>query len=232
MKLAQHASGMRPAFSMASESVRLLSTPRSATCSGMVSPFQTRALQSATAKLVEMQNRSMDTAARVAQDNQAIQKMQQQEYKNVINYMKEAEQSAAKFWVACNQTMQKYVEIAAKGMEKATASNQLSAEVLRANRGIIESFDTKMRQFTESQQLTASTMEQVRRLLSDIVAVEKEPQVSLMGSLQAKDRDTLKRIEAVLEEQSQYQQELLRDMTKNIRDLTKTAQKGKTGLFR
>ena len=75
-------------------------------------------------------------------------------------------------------------------------------------------------------------MEQVRRLLSDIVAVEKEPQVSLMGSLQAKDRDTLKRIEAVLEEQSQYQQELLRDMTKNIRDLTKTAQKGKTGLFR
>ena len=43
---------------------------------------QTRALQSATAKLVEMQNRSMDTAARVAQDNQAIQKMQQQEYKN------------------------------------------------------------------------------------------------------------------------------------------------------
>ena len=193
---------------------------------------QTRALQSATAKLVEMQNRSMDTAARVAQDNQAIQKMQQQEYKNVINYMKEAEQSAAKFWVACNQTMQKYVEIAAKGMEKATASNQLSAEVLRANRGIIESFDTKMRQFTESQQLTASTMEQVRRLLSDIVAVEKEPQVSLMGSLQAKDRDTLKRIEAVLEEQSQYQQELLRDMTKNIRDLTKTAQKGKTGLFR
>ena len=193
---------------------------------------QTRALQSATAKLVEMQNRSMDTASRVVQDNQMIQKMQQQEYRNVINYMKEAEQSAAKFWVACNQTMQKYVEIAAKGMEKATASNQLSAEVLRANRGIIESFDTKMRQFTESQQLTASTMEQVRRLLSDIVAVEKEPQVSLMGSMQAKDRDTLKRIEAVLEEQSQYQQELLRDMTKNIRDLTKTAQKGKTGLFR
>ena len=193
---------------------------------------QTRALQSATAKLVEMQNRSMDTASRVVQDNQMIQKMQQQEYRNVINYMKEAEQSAAKFWVACNQTMQKYVEIAAKGMEKATASNQLSAEVLRANRGIIESFDTKMRQFTESQQLTAATMEQVRRLLSDIVAADNQPQVSLMGSLQAKDRDTLKRIEAVLEEQSQYQQELLKDMTKNIRDLTKAAQKGKTGLFR
>lgn len=193
---------------------------------------QTKALQAATAKLVEMQNRSMDTAARVVQDNQSIQKMQQQEYKNVINYMKEAEQSAAKFWVACNQTMQKYVEIAAKGMEKATASNQLSGELLRANRGIIESFDKKMRQFTESQQLTAATMDQVRRLLSDIVAVEKEPQVSLMGSLQARDRDTLKKIEAILEEQSQYQQELLRDMTKNIRDLTKAAQKGKTGLFR
>ena len=194
--------------------------------------YQTKTLQAATAKLVEIQNRSMDTASKIAQDNQEIQRMQQQEYKNVIDYMKEAEQSAAKFWVACNQTMQKYVEIAAKGMEKANASNQLSADLLRANKGIIESFDTKMRQFTESQQITAATMDQVRRLLSDIVAVEKEPQVSLMGSSRAYDRDTLKRIENILEEQSQYQQELLKDMTKNIRDLTKAAQKGKTGLFR
>ena len=36
--------------------------------------------------------------------------MQQQDYQHIVDYLKDAEKSAAKFWVACNQTMQKYVE--------------------------------------------------------------------------------------------------------------------------
>ena len=52
-------------------------------------------------------------------DNQTIQKQQQADYQHLADYLKEAEMSSAKFWVACNQTMQKYVEAAAQGMEPA-----------------------------------------------------------------------------------------------------------------
>ena len=61
------------------------------------------------------QKEYLDTANRIVRDNQTIQKQQQADYHHLADYLKEAETSSAKFWVACNQTMQKYVEAAAQG---------------------------------------------------------------------------------------------------------------------
>lgn len=57
-------------------------------------------------ELGNAQGRYISTASRIAQENQEIQKMQQQDYQRVADYLKEAEKTSAKFWVACNQTMQ------------------------------------------------------------------------------------------------------------------------------
>ena len=124
-------------------------------------------------ELGRIQGRYMSTATRITQDNQEIQKLQQQDYQRIADYLHESEKSSAKFWVACNQTMQKYVEAAAQGMEKVSAANQAGKDVLEANRKLVEQLDVKMKDFVSYQKMTYETMEEVRRLFADI-SVQKE----------------------------------------------------------
>lgn len=182
---------------------------------------QERVMKDAVTELGNLQNRYLTTANRIVQDNQNIQKMQQQDYQHVTEYLKEAEQSAAKFWVACNQTMKRYVEAATAGMENAGQSSQASAEVLKANRQLIQDFDTKMQEFSQYQKLSYQTMEQVRRLLTDV-------------SLSGKDLQLQSgRVDSISQKASVDKiQRLLEDISKNIRELSKAAQKGKFSLFK
>ena len=131
---------------------------------------QEHAMKDAITEIGDIQEKYMNTANKIIMDNQNIQKLQQQDYKNVTDYLREAEQTSAKFWVACNQTMQKYVETAAEGMQRAASANQLSSELIRENKRLIQSFDLKLREFTVSQKAAVNTMDEVRRLLSEIKA--------------------------------------------------------------
>lgn len=193
---------------------------------------QERVMKKAVTELGNLQNRYLTTANRIVQDNQNIQKMQQQDYQHVTEYLKEAEQSAAKFWVACNQTMKRYVEAAAAGMENAGQSSQASTEVLKANRQLIQEFDTKMQEFSQYQKLSYQTMEQVRRLLSDVSLSGKDLQLHSGRVDELGQKASVDKIQRLLEEQGETQKELLEDISKNIRELSKAAQKGKFSLFK
>lgn len=193
---------------------------------------QERVMKDAVTELGNLQNRYLTTANRIVQDNQNIQKMQQQDYQHVTEYLKEAEQSAAKFWVACNQTMKRYVEAAAAGMENAGQSSQASAEVLKANRQLIQDFDTKMQEFSQYQKLSYQTMEQVRRLLADVSLSGKDLQLHSGRMDSVSQKTSVDKIQKLLEEQGEAQKELLEDISRNIRELSKAAQKGKFSLFK
>ena len=193
---------------------------------------QERVMKDAMTELGNLQNRYLTTANRIVQDNQNIQKMQQQDYQHVTEYLKEAEQSAAKFWVACNQTMKRYVEAAAAGMENAGQSSQASAEVLKANRQLIQDFDTKMQEFSQYQKLSYQTMEQVRRLLADVSLSGKDLQLHSGRMDSVSQKASVDKIQKLLEEQGEAQKELLEDISRNIRELSKAAQKGKFSLFK
>lgn len=193
---------------------------------------QERVMKDAVTELGNLQNRYLTTANRIVQDNQNIQKMQQQDYQHVTEYLKEAEQSAAKFWVACNQTMKRYVEAATAGMENAGQSSQASAEVLKANRQLIQDFDTKMQEFSQYQKLSYQTMEQVRRLLTDVSLSGKDLQLQSGRVDSISQKASVDKIQRLLEEQGEAQKELLEDISKNIRELSKAAQKGKFSLFK
>lgn len=193
---------------------------------------QERVMKDAVTELGNLQNRYLTTANRIVQDNQNIQKMQQQDYQHVTEYLKEAEQSAAKFWVACNQTMKRYVEAAAAGMENAGQSSRASAEVLKANRQLIQDFDTKMQEFSQYQKLSYQTMEQVRRLLTDVSLSGKDLQLQSGRVDSVSQKASVDKIQRLLEEQGEAQKELLEDISKNIRELSKAAQKGKFSLFK
>ena len=156
--------------------------------------------------------------------------MQQQDYQRISEYLKEAEKSSAKFWVACNQTMQKYVETAAASMEKASATSQVSGDLLKANKRVVEEFNVKMQEFVEYQRLSYKTMDQVRRLLTEVTAEKDNGQIRFTtGDSKENTTDSL---EKVLEEQSARQEALLEEMSRNIRDLSKAAQKNKFSFFK
>lgn len=189
-------------------------------------------------ELGNAQGRYMSTASRIAQDNQEIQKMQQQDYQRVADYLKEAEKTSAKFWVACNQTMQRYVETASQGMEKVSAASQTGADVLKANRQVMEELEKRLADFASCQDKTLQTMEEVRRLLTDISVTKENGNISLAGGQQnlnasrMADKQSMDRVYALMKEQGEKQEALLEEMNRNLRELSKTPQKGKFGLFR
>lgn len=189
-------------------------------------------------ELGNAQGRYMSTASRIAQDNQEIQKMQQQDYQRVADYLKEAEKTSAKFWVACNQTMQRYVETASQGMEKVSAASQTGTDVLNANRQVMEELEKRLADFASCQDKTLQTMEEVRRLLTDISVTKENGNISLAGGQQnlnasrMADRQSMDRLYALMKEQGEKQEALLEEMNRNLRELSKIPQKGKFGLFR
>lgn len=189
-------------------------------------------------ELGNAQGRYISTASRIAQENQEIQKMQQQDYQRVADYLKEAEKTSAKFWVACNQTMQRYVETASQGMEKISAASQTGTDVLNANRQVMEELEKRLADFASCQDKTLQTMEEVRRLLTDISVTKENGNISLTGGQQnlnasrMADRQSVDRLYALMKEQGEKQEALLEEMNRNLGELSKTPQKGKFGLFR
>ena len=173
----------------------------------------------------------LDMAGRILKDNQAIQKEQQADYQHLADYLKEAESSSAKFWVACNQTMQKYVEAAAQGLDKITASGKRNAELAQANQQVVAEFDARLQEFMNYQKLSYKTMDQVRRLLADISAAGSSKNVTLTAG-QMTQKQSFDKLEELLEQQGDQQQALLEELNRNLRELTKGAQKGKFGIFR
>ena len=189
-------------------------------------------------ELGNAQGRYISTASRIAQENQEIQKMQQQDYQRVADYLKEAEKTSAKFWVACNQTMQRYVETASQGMEKVSAASQTGTDVLNANRQVMEELEKRLADFASCQDKTLQTMEEVRRLLTDISVTKENGNISLTGGQQnlnasrMADRQSVDRLYALMKEQGEKQEDLLEEINRNLGELSKTPQKGKFGLFR
>ena len=189
-------------------------------------------------ELGNAQGRYISTASRIAQENQEIQKMQQQDYQRVADYLKEAEKTSAKFWVACNQTMQRYVETASQGMEKVSAASQTGTDVLNANRQVMEELKKRLADFASCQDKTLQTMEEVRRLLTDISVTKENGNISLTGGQQnlnasrMADRQSVDRLYALMKEQGEKQEDLLEEINRNLGELSKTPQKGKFGLFR
>ena len=199
---------------------------------------QNEAMKELVNELGNVQGRYMSTATRITQDNQEIQKMQQQDYQRIADYLKESEKTSAKFWVACNQTMQKYVESATAGMEKVSAANQASEDVLKANRQVVEELNAKLEEFVSYQKVTCQTMEEVRRLFADI-SVEKEDSNIYLSSGRGNQtaavqtqKESMEEVRRLLEEQGERQEALLEEMNKNMKGISRNTQKGKFGLFR
>lgn len=195
---------------------------------------QSESMKEIVDELGRIQGRYMTTATRITQDNQEIQKMQQQDYQRVADYLRESEKTSAKFWVACNRTMQKYVETATQGMEKVSAANQAGEDVLRANQKLVEELDAKLKDFVSYQKMTYQTMDEVRKLFADIAVQKDNNNIYLSAgktSQNAAQKESMEEVRRLLEEQGERQEALLEEINKNMKNISKN-QKGKFSLFK
>ena len=104
-------------------------------------------------------------------------------------------------------------------------------ELAQANRQVVAEFDARLQEFMNYQKLSYKTMDQVRRLLADISATGSGKNVSLTSGQMAQ-KQSFDKLEELLEQQGEQQQALLEELNRNLRELTKGAQKGKFGIFR
>ncbi|MDY3920249.1 MAG: MotA/TolQ/ExbB proton channel family protein [Candidatus Limivivens sp.] len=188
-------------------------------------------------ELGEMQKEYIASANHVMEENQRVLQSQDASYRHLAEYMKDAEQSSAKFWVACNQTMQKYVNAAAAGLEGYAAAGEESHKLYEANEKLLESYSEKMAEFVGYQKMVYETMDHVRSLLSGIAVNSDSKNVylykgSLGGSSFNNASQELKNLQNLLEEQGERQQELMQELLDCMRDLNRTAAKNKFGIFK
>lgn len=179
-----------------------------------------------------MQKEYMTSAQQTIDNNQKYGEMLDQNYRQVVSYLQDAEQSSAKFWVACNQAMQKYVSAASVSVEGFAAASEHNSSLYDANRKVVESYNERMQEFVQYQKLTAQTMEQVQNLLYNIVTSPDETHRTNIRHMAVNNsnRDMLLQIQRTLEDQGAKQQELLETLVELAKDNSRPNKKGK-GLF-
>ena len=183
------------------------------------------------------QHQYMITADQLLQDCQRIMKEQQSSYKQIMDYMKDAEQTSAKFWVACNQTMQKYVNAAASGLEGFTMSQKYNEQIFDANTRLVESYSQKVAEYVEAQKEVSAALEQIKRVFEDLAVSRDDKNVYLhRGNLQniSSNRELVQQMENMLKEEQEHQQETMQEMSEWIQELAKNGGKanGKFGFFK
>ena len=187
--------------------------------------------------MAESQGQYMLSADQVMQESQRIMKEQQNAYKQIMDYMKEAEQTSAKFWVACNQTMQKYVNAAASGLEGFTMSQKYNEQIFEANRRLIENYSEKVDEYMAAQKEVSAALEQIKRVFEDLAVSRDDKNIYLhRGNLQniSSNRELVQQMENMLKEEQENQRETMQEMSEWVQELAKNGGKAnaKFGFFK
>ncbi len=179
-----------------------------------------------------MQKEYLTSAQQTIDNNQKYGEVLDHNYRQIMTYLQDAEQSSAKFWVACNQAMQQYVSAAGASVEGFTEASRHNASLYEANEQVVQSYNERMQEFVQYQKLTAQTMEQVQNLLYNIVTSPDETHRTNIRNMAINNsnRDMLMQIQKTLEEQGARQEELLETMVAYMKENNRSGKKGK-GIF-
>ena len=189
-------------------------------------------MQNLVREMGAMQKEYMTSAQQTIDNNQKYGEVLDHNYRQIMTYLQDAEQSSAKFWVACNQAMQQYVSAAGASVEGFAADSQHNASLYEANERVVQSYNERMQEFVQYQKLTAQTMEQVQNLLYNIVTSPDETHRTNIRNMAINNsnRDMLMQIQKTMEEQGSRQEELLETMVQYMKENNRSGKKGK-GIF-
>lgn len=196
-----------------------------------------RNMRSQILEIASLQNQYMISAEQVLNESQKMMQEQKDAYKHIMDYMKEAEQTSAKFWVACNQTMQKYLNAAAAGLEGFSVSQKYNEQLYQVNEKMVESYTRSMEEYVASQKQVSEALEQIKRMFEDLAISRDDKNIYLhRGNLQnvSANRELVQQMETMLREEKERQEETMQEMSEWIQELAKNGGKAnsKFGLFK
>ena len=190
------------------------------------------------AKMQESVTQMQDSVSRMTAQNQKIvegyTRIQQEALKN----LEKSQKDSASFWVACNQTMQNYLQEAAKAYQQFEKSNAASEKALKAiafvyqkNEKILEDYPKRMAELQKAEASVNESLDAVRRVFSQMdVAGTNGKQIILYPGMAARlskesEQRILNRVETLIGASEERQGEVLDEIREDVRDLNSRASK-------
>ena len=211
-----------------------------------------QSMRTAVSEIAAMQVRMQESMTQMtAQMHESVNRMTAQNQKIVEGYAKtqqealknleKSQKDAASFWVACNQTMQNYLQEAAKAygqFEKANAANEKAlkaiAFIYQKNEKILEDYPKRLAELQTAQTSVNESLDAVRRVFTQMdVAGSDGKQIILYPGMAARlskesEQRILNRVETMLDASEERQNEVLDEIREDVRDLnSRTAKKGR-----
>ena len=200
-----------------------------------------RNMHAAVAEISAMQGEMRESVRLMAEQNAQVMKSYAEAQEGALATLSKSEKESARFWVACNQTMQNYLKEAANAytrFEQANASSEkmLEAitEVYQKNEQVLEEHEQRMKELQQTQQAMEKSLEEIQRVFSQVeVAGSDGKKIILYPGLAARlgkesEQRIVKQMETMLTESEQRQGEALdaiRDSMKEMND--RSAKKGR-----
>ena len=190
------------------------------------------------AKMQESVTQMQDSVSQMTAQNQKIvegyTRIQQEALKN----LEKSQKDSASFWVACNQTMQNYLQEAAKAYQQFEKSNAASEKALKAiafvyqkNEKILEDYPKRMAELQKAEASVNESLDAVRRVFSQMdVAGTNGKQIILYPGMAARlskesEQRILNRVETLIGASEERQGEVLDEIREDVRDLNSRASK-------
>jgi len=175
---------------------------------------------------------------RMTEQYQLIMSNYAKAQEDTLAALSKSEKESAAFWVACNQTMQNYLQEAAKTYEQFGDSRQTMEESLKEitavyqkNEMILEDYRKQLAEMRTTQELTNQSLAEIRRIFSQLgVASNDGKQVILYPSLASRlsresEQRIVNKLESRIDESEARQQESLEEIRRSIRKMSDGPQK-------
>ena len=202
-----------------------------------VSEFS-ESMRAAVSEISAMQAQMQESVSRMTAQNQKIVDGYTKAQQEALANMEKSEKQSASFWVACNQTMQNYLQEAAKAYQQFEKSNAASEKALKAiafiyqkNEKILEEYPKRLSELNTAQTSVNESLDAVRRVFSQMdVAGTDGKQIILYPGMAARlskesEQRILNRVETMLDASEERQSEILDEIREDVRDLNNRASK-------
>lgn len=191
-------------------------------------------LASVSAEQVKMQN-TMDQVT--AQYQQILQNYTLAQEKTLAN-LERSEKESASFWVACNQTMQNYLQEATKSYGEFDQSRQTYEDLIKEignayqrNEKVLEEYRVQLAELKTTQELTNQALEEISRIFSQLQVASSDGKKAILypGLATRLSKESEQRIVETLgnriDESEARQQESLEEIRRSLKKQNDQSQK-------
>ena len=200
-----------------------------------------RTMHAAIAEISTLQGKMQDAVSHMTEQNQKIIENYSKVQEKALANLAKSEKDSASFWVACNQTMQNYLQEASKAYDQFRQANQESDKALKAiafiyqkNEKMLEGYQERLEELRAAQNAMNKSLDEIRRVFSQIeVAGNDGNQIILYPGLSSQiTRDSenriVKKMETMIDESEERQEEILNEIRDDVKTLhSRSAKKNK-----